>query len=132
MWTRDKLLVARRPNVEQRDWRPWHEVNQKRRTNPPSFDMVDRLRARLAARRRGELVEPIDRSDAGELVPLHPELLDENGRPKGDAADWHHRTYTWACRCGRTHTRRHERISDAWQRYNSDTRMTIVVLDQDL
>jgi hypothetical protein len=27
-WTRDKLLVTPRPNVDQSDYRPWHAANQ--------------------------------------------------------------------------------------------------------
>ena len=89
MWTGDGLVVASRPNVRQRDYRPW---------------------------------------------PHH----DPN-------ADWHLRTYTWHCHCGRSWERRHERIRAAWdtvagglpeyRRYNAaldDHRVVILVLGQDV
>jgi hypothetical protein len=38
--------------------------------------------------------------------------------PHGDAdADWHARTYTWHCRCGKTVTRRHSQISRIWEEF---------------
>ena len=54
-FTRDGLLVTPRPNVEQRDYRPWHEANRGGRLGSPGraaatpgreedrdFDMHDR------------------------------------------------------------------------------------------
>jgi hypothetical protein len=36
------------------------------------------------------------------------------GRIENVDFDWHDYTYTWHCRCGRTPSLRHERISDFW------------------
>jgi hypothetical protein len=37
------------------------------------------------------------------------------GRSELKDWDWHDRTYTWRCKCGRTITRRHEQISVLWE-----------------
>lgn len=34
--------------------------------------------------------------------------------------DWHDRTYQWRCKCGLTHQRRHERISEVWAQHAPD------------
>jgi len=41
-----------------------------------------------------------------------------NGRvsPATADEDWHARTYSWRCRCGRNPTRRHEWITEQWAR----------------
>jgi len=47
----------------------------------------------------------------------------------GDQEDWHARTYTWRCRCGAPPiSRRHERISEAWQRHADDRRDRVVLI----
>ncbi|MEO7980342.1 MAG: hypothetical protein ABI807_05570 [Sporichthyaceae bacterium] len=73
-WTRDKLAVSPRPNVEQDDYRPWHEAQN------------------TIGRQRETAKEGID---SGRL-------------------DWHDRSYTWHCKCGRSTSRRHEAISTMW------------------
>ncbi len=56
------------------------------------------------------------------------------GRVEGVDWDWHDRTYTWHCRCGQTHTRRHERLSEVWTKheYGYDTPYQLVVIGVDL
>ncbi len=130
-FTVDKLTVLPRPNVKQDDWRPWHEANQKKPSNPAPPGSLDRLIARLASRRAGE-PELVDDWDPGEWVPARPELYDVDGERIGDAADMHHRTYTWHCRCGLNHTRRHSRIGAVWQEWagRENGRPRVVVLGQ--
>jgi hypothetical protein len=36
------------------------------------------------------------------------------GLVEGKDFDWHDRTYSWRCKCGRTWERRHESVSRAW------------------
>ena len=43
------------------------------------------------------------------------------GQVEGVDFDWHSRTYTWSCRCGRTISRRHERIRELWARVSGTT-----------
>lgn len=42
--------------------------------------------------------------------------------------DWHDRTYTWKCRCGRTWQRNHESVSELWRRYERDTPVATLVV----
>lgn len=54
-------------------------------------------------------------------------------RVEGKDFDWHDRTYTWHCRCGQTHTRRHERISAKWVEYQPSVRpIEILIVGRDL
>ncbi len=49
-WTRDGLVVTPRPNVQQLDFRPWHEANGRRSVGnllPTDYDWHDRTYAWL-------------------------------------------------------------------------------------
>ena len=53
----------------------------------------------------------------GLVVTPRPNVRQDDYRPwprHNPNADWHLRTYTWHCRCGRTWERRREHIRAAW------------------
>ena len=53
----------------------------------------------------------------GVVVSSRPNVRQDDHRPwphHDPNADWHLRTYTWNCRCGKNWERRHERIQAAW------------------
>lgn len=133
-WTEDGLMVTPRPNVRQKDWRAWHEANATRPVNQPPPGRLAQIIAQAKDEpwpEEGEPFRPYERPDwdDGRRVPKRPELFDTEGNRIGDAADWHARTNTWHCRCGLTHSRRHERISAAWQEWIiGDTLSVVVVL----
>ncbi len=145
-WTRDGLSVVPRPNVRQDDWRPWHEANRLAPDVPAPPGALDRLLRQMTARKAG-----LDVPDEGDGVDFPPASVDPTDQrrewpPRGwhrvhpnlkDADDWKHRTYTWHCRCGLTHTRRHERVSAAWLEWmttggSGDTPGPVLVLGQHL
>ena len=148
-WTSDKLTVTPRPDVRQDDWRPWHEAEDRKRPTPAPPDLLRRLRALVAPSRARtgdsdaiavaaptpDPVRPLGsgRSDPRQWLPARPELFDADGERIGDAADWHHRTYTWHCRCGRTHSRRHPRLCGVWAEWAGELpngRPRVVVLGE--
>lgn len=128
-WTPDGLMVSARPNVNQEDYRPWDAANRKKWTNPPPPGRVEQIRARVAHRRAGgspETEPPLPEWDP-QWVQAHPEL-------DPMTTDWKSHTYTWKCRCGRNHSRRHERIGGAWvEHITSDApKITTLIIGQDL
>ena len=116
-WTHDKLVVRARPNVRMRDFRPWSEAMKTASDPLPKVDgmsILDILRAQVARKRalaRGDAnppPAPPPLPPRGPRRPARPDLA-------GVEHDWMDHTYTWWCRCGQELTRRHERISAAWE-----------------
>lgn len=154
-WTRDSLTVSPRPNVDQRDYRPWHAANMAasqaaaRARGLPEPGALERLREAARRRLAGE-VDEIDEAATPdepwvwpEPEPERPEVDPEviaaaraaanPGRVENEDFDWHDRTYVWRCRCGQSHERRHERISGAWAEHMlGDRRVVVLTIGRDL
>ena len=84
----------------------------------------------------------------GLVVRPRPNVRQHDHRPwprHDPAADWHQRTYTWDCRCGKRWERRHDHIRTVWdtaaggqpeyRRYNAapdDKRVVILIFGIDV
>jgi hypothetical protein len=104
------------------------------RESNPTFTR-DNLTVSRRSNVDGESYRPWHEANQGGVLGSPGRAAATPGLVEGEDFDWHDRTYVWRCRCGRKHERRHERISEAWQRLRTPAAqrpIVVAVLDVDL